>query len=74
MLRLQGQPTLARTLVIAGKARDTRVGDLVACREKMYATARLIDEGSARLPVGVQVIAEPNREDRVLAVMQALKK
>jgi Asp-tRNA(Asn)/Glu-tRNA(Gln) amidotransferase A subunit family amidase len=41
-------------------------------RETMFETARTIDKGSAGLRVGVQVVAEPGREDRVLAVMQAL--
>lgn len=148
MLQMQGQPTLARTMKITGKASESRVSDLVdrrdtyrqrfartmdaagvdvllapACsvpafrhgttrqlgpasvsytclynllaypagvvsigtvrqeetsdrarsREKMYETARLIDEGSAGLPVGVQVVARPGREDQVLAVMRALE-
>jgi Asp-tRNA(Asn)/Glu-tRNA(Gln) amidotransferase A subunit family amidase len=42
-------------------------------REKMANTARLIDEGSVGLPVGVQVVAAPGREDQVLAVMHALQ-
>jgi len=41
-------------------------------RETMFETARTIDAGSAGLRVGVQVAAEPGREDRVLAVMRAL--
>ncbi|MEP6972693.1 MAG: amidase family protein [Actinomycetota bacterium] len=42
-------------------------------REKMLDVARVIDEGSAGLPIGVQVVARPNREDQVLAIMQALE-
>jgi Asp-tRNA(Asn)/Glu-tRNA(Gln) amidotransferase A subunit family amidase len=41
-------------------------------REKMFDTARAIDDGSTGLPVGVQVVADPGREDRVLDVMEAL--
>ena len=36
-------------------------------------TARLVDEGSAGLPVGVQVAARPGRDDQVLAVMEMLE-
>jgi hypothetical protein len=42
-------------------------------REKMFDIARVIDMGSAGLPVGVQVVAGPGREHRALAVMQALE-
>lgn len=42
-------------------------------REKMVEAARVVDLGSAGLPVGVQVAAAPAREDRVLAVMAALE-
>lgn len=43
-------------------------------RDKIFDTARTVDAGSAGLPVGVQVVASPNREDRVLAVMAALER
>jgi Asp-tRNA(Asn)/Glu-tRNA(Gln) amidotransferase A subunit family amidase len=42
-------------------------------RETMFETARAIDAGSAGMHIGVQVIAQPGREDRVLAVMRALE-
>jgi fatty acid amide hydrolase len=42
-------------------------------REKMLEAARLIDDGSAGLPCGVQVAAGPGREDDVLSVMAALE-
>jgi fatty acid amide hydrolase len=35
--------------------------------------ARRVDKGSAGLPVGVQVAARPNREDLILAVMEAVE-
>jgi fatty acid amide hydrolase len=43
-------------------------------REKMMEAARLDDEGSEGLPVGVQVVAAPGREDHVLAVMEILER
>jgi fatty acid amide hydrolase len=36
-------------------------------------TARAVEAGSAGLPVGVQVVARPWREDVALAVMAALE-
>jgi fatty acid amide hydrolase len=35
--------------------------------------ARRVDKGSGGLPVGVQVAARPNREDLILAVMDAVQ-
>ena len=35
--------------------------------------ARRVDRGSSGLPVGVQVAARPNREDLILAVMEAVQ-
>jgi Asp-tRNA(Asn)/Glu-tRNA(Gln) amidotransferase A subunit family amidase len=43
-------------------------------RERMMEAARLDDEGSEGLPVGVQIVAEPGREDRVLTVMEILER
>lgn len=42
-------------------------------RDAMERVAREIEEGSAGLPVGVQVAARPWREDVVLAVMKAIE-
>ena len=42
-------------------------------RDEVYETARKVDQGSAGLPVGVQVIARPGREDLILAVMAELE-
>jgi fatty acid amide hydrolase len=44
-----------------------------ASRDPMERTARATEEGSAGLPVGVQVIARPWREHVALAVMLALE-
>jgi fatty acid amide hydrolase len=60
-------------VVSTTSVREDEVSGRAASREKMYAAARQVDHGSARLPVGVQVIATPGREDRVLAIMQALE-
>jgi len=43
------------------------------CRDTTVRTAIEVERGSAGLPVGVQVIAPPWREDIVLAVMQAIE-
>ena len=42
-------------------------------RDQVEETARKVDEGSAGLPVGVQVAARPGRDDLVLAVMAELE-
>ena len=42
-------------------------------KDPVDAAARLVDRGSAGLPVGVQVVARPWREDVVLAIMGALE-
>jgi fatty acid amide hydrolase len=47
--------------------RRPRGGDM------MDRAARRVDKGSAGLPVGVQVVARPNREDLILAVMTAIE-
>jgi fatty acid amide hydrolase len=62
----------------AGVISTTTVGESeteerARSREKMANTARLIDEGSAGLPTGVQVVGAPGREDQVLTVMQVLQ-
>jgi fatty acid amide hydrolase len=43
-------------------------------RDVVMQTARQVDAGSFGLPVGVQVVSRPWREDQVLAVMSALEK
>jgi fatty acid amide hydrolase len=60
-------------VVSASTVRDGETSGRPRSREKMANTARLVDEGSAGLPVGVQVAAAPGREDHVLAVMRALQ-
>jgi fatty acid amide hydrolase len=42
-------------------------------RDEVDEAARKVDQGSAGLPVGVQVIARPGREDLILAVMAELE-
>lgn len=42
-------------------------------REKTEQLARVVEGGSAGLPVGVQIAAPPWREDRVLALMRAIE-
>jgi fatty acid amide hydrolase len=44
-----------------------------ATRDRVFALARQVEQGSAGLPVGVQVIGRPWRDHQVLAVMQALE-
>jgi fatty acid amide hydrolase len=53
--------------------RDDETAGRPSSREKMAETAGRVDAGSAGMPVGVQVVAGPNREDRVLTVMLALE-
>jgi fatty acid amide hydrolase len=62
----------------AGVVPVTRVqaddeSDRAASRDVVDRTARATENGSAGLPVGVQVIGRPWREDVVLAVMGALE-
>ena len=59
-------------MVSTTKARPEESVGRPRTSETMYETARPLDEGSAGLAVGVQVVAAQGREDRVLAVMQAL--
>ena len=55
------------------RVRTTEVDRRRAGGDKMEATARNTDAGSAGLPVGVQVAARPQRDDLVLAVMGAVE-
>jgi fatty acid amide hydrolase len=60
-------------VVSTATVREDETSGRAASREKMFHIARAIDAGSAGLPVGVQVVAQPGRDDSVLAVMQALE-
>jgi fatty acid amide hydrolase len=60
-------------VVSTSSVREDETSSRPRSREKVLDTARAIDVGSAGLPVGVQVVAGPGREDRVLAVMAALE-
>jgi Asp-tRNA(Asn)/Glu-tRNA(Gln) amidotransferase A subunit family amidase len=42
-------------------------------RDRVVRTARRVEQGSSGLPVGVQVLARPWREDVTLAVMTVLE-
>lgn len=52
---------------------DEQAGRDVRSRDRVERAAAETDSGSAGLPVGVQVIAKPWREDVVLAVMRTLQ-
>jgi fatty acid amide hydrolase len=63
----------------AGVVPVTRVGkdeesDRPPSRDKMDTTARATEEGSAGLPVAVQVVARPFREHVALAAMAAIER
>jgi fatty acid amide hydrolase len=70
LYNLLGWPAgvVAATRVKVGEEKGRQVS-----KDLVDETARKVDEGSAGLPVGVQVAAKPNREDLVLAVMGALE-
>jgi fatty acid amide hydrolase len=53
--------------------RATEESDRPPRRDRVVRTARRIEQGSQGLPIGVQVLAGPWREDIVLAVMRALE-
>jgi fatty acid amide hydrolase len=55
------------------RVRPDEQSDRPASRDVVERTAAATDAGSAGLPVGVQVIARPWREDVVLSVMQTLE-
>lgn len=62
----------------AGVVPWTRVGageesDRPATRDRVFSLARSVEQGSAGLPVGVQVISRPWRDHQALAVMGALE-
>ena len=60
-------------VVSTTSVRQDEAGTRPHSREKMLEAARLIDDGSAGLPCGVQVAASPGREDDVLSVMAVLE-
>jgi fatty acid amide hydrolase len=60
-------------VVTTTRVRDDETSVRPPSREKIARAARAVDQGSAGLPVGVQVVAGPGGEDRILAVMQALE-
>jgi fatty acid amide hydrolase len=60
-------------VVTTTRVREDETSERPQSREKMARAARAVDEGSAGLPVGVQVVASPGGDDRILAVMKALE-
>ncbi len=60
-------------VVAAGKVRPGEESDRPASRDRAIQTARQVEQNSAGLPVGVQVVGRHWREDVVLAVMAALE-
>ena len=61
-------------VVTTTEVRADETADRPRSREKMVEQARLTDEGSQGLPVGVQVVASPGREEDVLTVMEELER
>jgi len=55
------------------RVRPDEQSDRPAIRDVVERTAVATEAGSAGLPIGVQVIARPWREDVVLSVMQSLE-
>ena len=55
------------------KVRPGEESDRKVTKDMADITARSVEQGSAGLPVGVQVVARHWREDIVLAVMAALE-
>jgi fatty acid amide hydrolase len=60
-------------VVAATRVRPGEESDREWSWDPVVRTARAVEAGSAGLPVGVQVVARPWREDVVLAVMAALE-
>jgi fatty acid amide hydrolase len=60
-------------VVAATRVRPGEESDRVPGRDIVERTAYQVEQGSAGLPVGVQVVAHHWREDVVLAVMSALE-
>jgi fatty acid amide hydrolase len=59
--------------VAASRVRADEESDRPATNEHINKTARHVEHGSTGLPVGVQVLALPGRDDVCLAAMQALE-
>ncbi|HRE26458.1 MAG TPA: amidase family protein, partial [Anaerolineales bacterium] len=60
-------------VVAAGRVRPDEESDRAPTRDGVLLRAGTVEQGSAGLPVGVQVAARPWREDVVLAVMAVLE-
>ena len=60
--------------VAATRVRPGEESDRPSNKEHVGKIARLVEHGSAGLPVGVQVMGLPNRDDVVLATMQELER
>ncbi|WP_456427715.1 amidase [Rhodocaloribacter sp.] len=60
-------------VVAATRVRPGEESDRTVSRDRADITAQQVEQGSAGLPVGVQVVARHWREDVVLAVMAALE-
>ena len=60
-------------MVAATRVRPGEESDRPPSRDPVERAARAVEEGSAGLPVGVQVVARHWREDVALAVMAALE-
>lgn len=61
-------------VVTATRVRPGEESDRPPSRDRAMIVAKNVEQGSAGLPVGVQVVARPWREDLVLAVMAALER
>jgi len=59
--------------VAATRVRPGEETDRPASRDLVDKATATVEQGSAGLPIGVQVVARPWREDLVLAVMEALE-
>ena len=60
-------------VVAATRVKPEEAGGRPRSRDRADDAARLVDEGSAGLPVGVQVAGKPGRDDQVLAAMEVLE-
>lgn len=60
-------------VVSVGRVREAEVSDRARSFDLAERAAREAEQGTAGLPVGVQVVGGPWREDVVLAVMGALE-
>ncbi len=61
-------------VVAAGRVQEGEESDRQPSKDKIEQTARQVEQGSAGLPIGVQVVARHWREDIVLAVMSTLER